>query len=130
MSEKAAFEEGLCSKGLRFRWTQSRRIFRPCIHRHLSSCRCRILLGYHHATWCGARLREQSNYVTRAVNPSRISKTFTDAALREVVDNIATSMGSLLEIVNPFSFTQVGNFCASEKLYRMNLFHQTNIKYF
>ncbi|KAJ7481073.1 hypothetical protein B0H11DRAFT_2419975 [Mycena galericulata] len=59
-----------------------------------------------------------------------LKKTFKDAALHEVVNSIATSTGSLLEIVHPFSFTQVGNFCASEKLYRMNLFHQTNIKYF
>ncbi|KAJ7828145.1 acyl transferase domain-containing protein [Mycena olivaceomarginata] len=42
----------------------------------------------------------RSNYAMCAVNPSRISKTFTDAALREVVDSIATSTGTLLEIVN------------------------------
>ncbi|KIJ66907.1 hypothetical protein HYDPIDRAFT_174219 [Hydnomerulius pinastri MD-312] len=42
----------------------------------------------------------RSNYAMCAVNPSRISKTFTDAALREVVDTIATSTGNLLEIVN------------------------------
>ncbi|KAJ7762020.1 fatty acid synthase [Mycena maculata] len=42
----------------------------------------------------------RSNYAMCAVNPSRISKTFTDAALREVVDSIATSTGALLEIVN------------------------------
>ncbi|KAJ7285205.1 fatty acid synthase [Mycena rebaudengoi] len=42
----------------------------------------------------------RSNYAMCAVNPSRISPTFTDAALREVVDSIATSTGSLLEIVN------------------------------
>jgi fatty acid synthase subunit beta len=35
-----------------------------------------------------------------AVNPSRISKTFTDAALREVVDTISTRTSTLLEIVN------------------------------
>lgn len=34
------------------------------------------------------------------MNPSRISKTFTDAALRETVDNIARVSNSLLEIVN------------------------------
>lgn len=39
----------------------------------------------------------RSNYAMCPVNPSRISKTFNDAALREVVDSIA---GSLLEIVN------------------------------
>ncbi|KAJ7082253.1 hypothetical protein B0H15DRAFT_785828 [Mycena belliarum] len=42
----------------------------------------------------------RSNYAMCAVNPSRIFKTFTDAALREVVDSIATSTGALLEIVN------------------------------
>jgi fatty acid synthase subunit alpha len=42
----------------------------------------------------------RSNYAMCAVNPSRISKTFNDAALREVVDTIATSTGCLLEIAN------------------------------
>ncbi|KAG6910835.1 hypothetical protein DXG01_007150 [Tephrocybe rancida] len=42
----------------------------------------------------------RSNYAMCAVNPSRISKTFSDAALREVVDSIAVITGSLLEIVN------------------------------
>jgi hypothetical protein len=35
-----------------------------------------------------------------AVNPSRISRIFTDAALREVVDSIAVRPGALLGIVN------------------------------
>jgi fatty acid synthase subunit alpha len=35
-----------------------------------------------------------------AVNPGRLSPTFSDAALREVVDSIATRTASLLEIVN------------------------------
>jgi fatty acid synthase subunit alpha, fungi type len=42
----------------------------------------------------------RSNYAMCAVNPSRISPTFSDAALREVVDSIAAISGSLLEIVN------------------------------
>ncbi|KAF8843701.1 hypothetical protein BDN67DRAFT_963867 [Paxillus ammoniavirescens] len=42
----------------------------------------------------------RSNYAMCAVNPSRISKTFTDAALREVVDTIAACTDTLLEIVN------------------------------
>ncbi|KJA22981.1 hypothetical protein HYPSUDRAFT_122868, partial [Hypholoma sublateritium FD-334 SS-4] len=42
----------------------------------------------------------RSNYAMCAVNPSRISPTFSDGALREVVDSIATISGSLLEIVN------------------------------
>ena len=42
----------------------------------------------------------RSNYAMCAVNPSRISPTFSDAALREVVNSIATISGSLLEIVN------------------------------
>ncbi|KAF8071859.1 fatty acid synthase [Lyophyllum atratum] len=44
--------------------------------------------------------QNRSNYAMCAVNPSRISKTFSDAALREVVDSIAVNTGSLLEIVN------------------------------
>ncbi|KNZ81816.1 Fatty acid synthase subunit alpha [Termitomyces sp. J132] len=44
--------------------------------------------------------QNRSNYAMCAVNPSRISQTFTDAALREVVDSIAVITGSLLEIVN------------------------------
>lgn len=44
--------------------------------------------------------QNRSNYAMCAVNPSRISKTFTDAALREVVDDIAQRSGCLLEIVN------------------------------
>ncbi|EJD06870.1 fatty acid synthase [Fomitiporia mediterranea MF3/22] len=42
----------------------------------------------------------RSNYAMCAVNPSRISKTFNDAALREVVDSIAHRTELLLEIVN------------------------------
>jgi fatty acid synthase subunit beta len=42
----------------------------------------------------------RSNYAMCAVNPSRVSTTFSDAALREVVDSIATRTASLLEIVN------------------------------
>ena len=42
----------------------------------------------------------RSNYAMCAVNPSRISKTFNDAALREVVDDIAQRTGTLLAIVN------------------------------
>jgi fatty acid synthase subunit alpha len=34
------------------------------------------------------------------VNPSRISKTFTDAALWEVVHSISIPTSTLLEIVN------------------------------
>ena len=41
-----------------------------------------------------------SNYAMCAVNPNRISKTFTDAALREIVDSIAVRTGTLLEIIN------------------------------
>lgn len=38
----------------------------------------------------------RSNYAMCAVNPSRISKTFTDAALQEVIDAIAHCTGLLL----------------------------------
>jgi len=45
---------------------------------------------------------EQSrlNYAMRAVNPSRVSKTFDDAALLEIVDTISNVGDCLLEIVN------------------------------
>ena len=42
----------------------------------------------------------RSNYAMCAVNPSRISPTFSDVALRQVVDSIATRTASLLEIVD------------------------------
>lgn len=44
--------------------------------------------------------KNRSNYAMCAVNPSRISKTFNDAALREIVDSIAHRTELLLEIVN------------------------------
>ncbi|KAI6024835.1 hypothetical protein BKA83DRAFT_685883 [Pisolithus microcarpus] len=44
--------------------------------------------------------QNRSNYAMCAVNPSRISRTFSETALREVVDTIATRTGTLLEIVN------------------------------
>ena len=44
--------------------------------------------------------QNRSNYAMCAVNPSRVHKTFSDAALREVVDSISLSTSSLLEIVN------------------------------
>ncbi|KAI0918227.1 hypothetical protein AcV7_007029 [Taiwanofungus camphoratus] len=48
-----------------------------------------------------------------AVNPSRISKTFNDAALREVVDDIAHRTSCLLEIVN-FNVEGQQYVCAGE----------------
>ena len=42
----------------------------------------------------------RSNYAMCTVNPSHVSTTFSDAALCEVVDSIATHTASLLEIVN------------------------------
>ncbi|GBE88365.1 hypothetical protein SCP_1301800 [Sparassis crispa] len=44
--------------------------------------------------------RDAHNRSNYAVNPSRISKTFTDAALREVIDDIAHRTQCLHEIVN------------------------------
>lgn len=44
--------------------------------------------------------QNRSNYAMCAVNPSRISKTFNEAALREVVEVIARRSEVLLEIVN------------------------------
>ncbi|KAH8100945.1 fatty acid synthase [Cristinia sonorae] len=55
----------------------------------------------------------RSNYAMCAVNPSRISKTFNDAALREVVDSIAHRTGTLLEIVN-FNVEGQQYVCAGE----------------
>ncbi|PCH42040.1 fatty acid synthase [Wolfiporia cocos MD-104 SS10] len=57
--------------------------------------------------------QNRSNYAMCAVNPSRISKTFTDAALREVVDDIAARTGCLLEIVN-FNVEGQQYVCAGE----------------
>ncbi|KDQ57051.1 hypothetical protein JAAARDRAFT_35647 [Jaapia argillacea MUCL 33604] len=57
--------------------------------------------------------KNRSNYAMCAVNPSRISKTFTDAALREVVDTIAQRTGCLLEIVN-FNVEGQQYVCAGE----------------
>jgi len=42
----------------------------------------------------------RSNYSMCAVNPSRVSKTFNEEAMRYVIDNIAEETGWLLEIVN------------------------------
>lgn len=42
----------------------------------------------------------RSNYAMCAINPSRVSKTFTEQALQYVVENIAEATGWLLEIVN------------------------------
>ena len=42
----------------------------------------------------------RSNYTMCVVNPSRISKAFTDAALHEVVDSIVVHTGTLLDVVN------------------------------
>ncbi|KAI9620718.1 hypothetical protein KEM48_008068 [Puccinia striiformis f. sp. tritici PST-130] len=42
----------------------------------------------------------RSKYAMAAINPSRIGKSFSDAALREVVDTISKRCQVLLEIVN------------------------------
>ncbi|KZS94178.1 fatty acid synthase [Sistotremastrum niveocremeum HHB9708] len=55
----------------------------------------------------------RSSYAMCAVNPSRISKTFNDAALREVVDSIAHRTDLLLEIVN-FNVEGQQYVCAGE----------------
>ena len=44
--------------------------------------------------------QNRSNYAMCVVNPGRVSKTFNDAALREVVDSIAHRTDLLLEVVN------------------------------
>ncbi|KAH7106327.1 fatty acid synthase [Auriculariales sp. MPI-PUGE-AT-0066] len=55
----------------------------------------------------------RSNYAMCAVNPSRISKTFNDAALREVVDAVTQRSDRLLEIVN-FNVEGQQYVCAGE----------------
>ncbi|KAI1261032.1 fatty acid synthase beta subunit dehydratase [Xylariaceae sp. FL1019] len=55
----------------------------------------------------------RSNYSMCAVNPSRISKTFGEAALRFVVDNIAEETGWLLEIVN-YNIANMQYVCAGD----------------
>ncbi|KAI0077780.1 fatty acid synthase [Panus rudis PR-1116 ss-1] len=57
--------------------------------------------------------QNRSNYAMCAVNPSRISKTFNDAALREVVDTISSRTNCLLEIVN-FNVEGQQYVCAGE----------------
>jgi fatty acid synthase subunit alpha, fungi type len=42
----------------------------------------------------------RSHYSMCAVNPSRVGKTFTEFALREVVDKISSRCDTLLQIVN------------------------------
>lgn len=44
--------------------------------------------------------QNRSNYAMCAINPGRVSKTFNEAALREVVDTVSTKGSVLLEIVN------------------------------
>ena len=53
--------------------------------------------------------QNRSNYAMCAVNPGRVSKTFNDAALREVVDSIAHRTDLLLEIVNYNVEVCIGN---------------------
>jgi hypothetical protein len=89
------------SKRLRLRWSFSRRIFRSCFDRrrssHLVSCR-RRLLSMQRAVERDAQNR--SNYAMCAVNPGRVSKTFNEPALKEVIEPISRRCNVLLEIVN------------------------------
>ncbi|KAL1865422.1 hypothetical protein VTK73DRAFT_5266 [Phialemonium thermophilum] len=57
--------------------------------------------------------RGRSNYSMCAVNPSRISKTFNEEALRFVVGNIAETTGWLLEIVN-YNIANLQYVCAGD----------------
>lgn len=59
--------------------------------------------------------QNRSNYAMCAVNPSRIGKSFDDAALREVVDGISAKTGLLLQIVN-FNVEGQQYVCAGELL--------------
>ncbi|KAF9504306.1 hypothetical protein BS47DRAFT_1308362 [Hydnum rufescens UP504] len=61
------------------------------------------VMFYHGITMQRAMQRDahnRSNYAMCAVNPSRISKTFNEVALHEVVEVIAHRSNVLLEIVN------------------------------
>ncbi|KAK3358649.1 acyl transferase domain-containing protein [Lasiosphaeria ovina] len=55
----------------------------------------------------------RSSYSMCAVNPSRISKTFNEEALRFVVSNIAETTGWLLEIVN-YNIANMQYVCAGD----------------
>lgn len=55
----------------------------------------------------------RSNYSMCAVNPSRISKTFNEEALRFVVGTIAETTGWLVEIVN-FNIANMQYVCAGD----------------
>ena len=55
----------------------------------------------------------RSNYSMCAVNPSRISKTFTEEALQFVVENISESTGWLVEIVN-YNVANMQYVCAGD----------------
>ncbi|KAK4236035.1 acyl transferase domain-containing protein [Achaetomium macrosporum] len=55
----------------------------------------------------------RSNYSMCAVNPSRISKTFNEEALRFVVNNVAETTGWLLEIVN-YNIANMQYVCAGD----------------
>lgn len=55
----------------------------------------------------------RSNYSMCAVNPSRISKTFTEQALQYVVENISDETGWLLEIVN-YNVANMQYVCAGD----------------
>ena len=44
--------------------------------------------------------QNRSSYAMCAVNPSRVSKTFNEAALGEVVEIVGRRTDALLEIVN------------------------------
>ncbi|QRV90063.1 fatty acid synthase subunit beta [Ceratobasidium sp. AG-Ba] len=59
--------------------------------------------------------QNRSNYAMCAVNPSRIGKSFSDAALREVVDAVSLQTNLLLEIVN-FNVEGQQYVCAGELL--------------
>lgn len=66
--------------------------------------------------------QNRSNYAMCAVNPSRISKTFNDAALREVVDSISHHTGCLIEIVNFNVEVRISVICSFCILLRMLIY--------
>jgi fatty acid synthase subunit alpha len=111
VTEKAAFED-MQSKDSRSNVTTAifaghfpRRILCPCLRllasfpSLLSSMSCSIVASNMQSA-VERDSQNRSNYAMCAVNPSRISPSFNDSALREVVDDISRKTNCLLEIVN------------------------------
>lgn len=67
-----------------------------------------------------------SQYAMMAVNPSRVSKTFNESALREIVDTISKQKDTLLQIVN-LNVANQQYVCAGELRALMTLTNVLNL---